>query len=206
MNQITTHVNTGKQLPMVEQTILVIMRVMMTDYGSQYKAICKDKASATAYKNRLLKKLDGFHPDDIADGYDDCTEESPKFMPTIPDLYLHIEKLDKKRKQLERHRRESEALLKLPAPKHSIDVLKVFEEAKNAVKDQQNDHESHIKRLKESMTKHKAVLSLNGKDITRKISDAEHQCNYSGCYKAGAISTGTNGGDSFYCKDHFRLA
>lgn len=178
---------------------------MMNDYSVQYKKICSDQKTAEAYNQRLVKKLGGFNRQDILDGYDIATEESPKFLPTIPDLFAHVKTLDDKRKQAEKNKIEADNLSKLPAPKHEVNVSDMLKKAKSAVKSRSEDKEARLRRLDELKRNHDALLELHSRDITTKTADSDHLCNYSGCRKAGALSHGLKGGDNFYCIEHFRM-
>lgn len=200
MNQSSIQMNTGKQLPMAEKAVLTIMRVMMTDYGSQYKAICKDKQSATTYKNRLIKKLGNFELQDIFDGYENATEESPKFMPAIPDLFAHVKALDNKRKRIDTQKIEAERMSALPPPTHNVDPIKLLNQAKTDHKP--TDEECRLERLAAGRQNHQSVLALHGANITKRYTGKEHGCAMGGCFKAGSISSGAG----YVCAEHYRLA
>lgn len=187
------------------KAIMVVMHMMFNDYQSQYKKICADEKAATAYRDRLFKKIGEFHYSDILEGYDMAIEDSPKFLPTIPDLFAHIKTLGKKRSQAVRNQKENEKLSALPAPTHNVDATKVLSEAKEKAKNNPSDDGSRLARLAELKQNHDAVLSLHGRNITKIALTGMQSCRYDGCHKAGSISGQSGEGVNYYCAEHFRM-
>ena len=185
--------------------ILSIMRVMLADYPSQYKKSYPSERAAISFKGRLVKKLLRFHRDDIEEGYENCIEESPKFMPTIPDLFDHVKTLDAVRTKNKFNKIEADKLSRLPQPVHNVDVKKILSEAKAEINPKQTEEE-RLKALSEKLRNHNAVLNIHGRNVTKVNAPYEKMCGYSGCNKAGSVSSGTRGEDNFYCVTHFRMA
>lgn len=165
MNQNLTQMNTGRQLQKGEKAILMLMRVMMTDYTSQYKNICTDKNAATAYKNRLLNKLEGFEDIDILDGYEICTEESPKFMPTIPDLFSHVSVAKKDRVLKENKKKHSDYMNTLELKPKTCDPMAELKKAKLSKVNESKTPEERKNRLAELMKEHSQILALSANSI-----------------------------------------
>lgn len=200
MNQNVEVQNTGKSLPEIDKVILTIMRVMMADYGKQYKNVCTDQQSALAFKNRLLNKLNEFNISDIYDGYENATEDSPKFMPSIPDIFAHVKILDAKRNKKYTQEIELQRVSALPAPTHSVNAVKLLHDSK--LNDKPTDEESRLERLAAARQHHKEVLKIHGRNITKKFSDNSHACAFSGCFKAGSISSIAG----YVCAEHYQIS
>lgn len=202
MSQNLTQTNIGRKLQQGEKAVLMLMRVMMTDYNSQYKNICTDKKAATAYKNRLLKKLDGFSDEDILDGYELCTEESPKFMPTIPDLFSHVCAAKKDRVSKEKKDKHASYLKKLELKPKTCDPMLELKKTKIKKGEDKKTTEERKDHLAKLMRNHSQVLAIGANNIKKNYS--RHQCANNFCKSSGNLSSSTNGSETWYCPEHFR--
>jgi len=184
-----------------KSVVVSLMNAMLADYPSQYRKNYPSKESAGVFKQRLISKLSRFKNEDIIDGYEYCIDVNPRFMPAIPELIGAVTNLDKKRrKESEAIEIENKAGL-LPSPTHLVDPLKLLAGAKNNKHDD-NSEEARLIRLAEKKKAHEALIIIS-KGITQPRHNTGHGCHFSGCDKSGGISSGLQGGGSFYCADHY---
>lgn len=172
-----------------------ITQAMKADFGQQYAKQFKTDDDMRMYKRRLYTKLKGHEIGDIADGYEMYVDGVNKFTPTIPDLIAIVEQARKNRLHAEANKAEVARISALPAPTITCDPMALLAEAKKAP----------TGNMAEKMAAHKALLTMHSKHIRNPVFHG-HGCAVSHCRNLGSMTTSTKGGETWYCRDHYRNA
>ena len=183
--------------------IVSLMRAMLADYPTQYRKSYPDEKTASMLKSRLEAKMAVFHPSDVIDGYEQCIDENPRFMPTIPDLIGHIKNLTKTREEKTKGNIEAERIAALPAPTIDCNPLDMLKKAQSAIDTSSPDGMEEWKKRMHGLKLHNNKLTAS----MEKRYAAPHQlCNVNGCSKAGALTSSVRGSESWYCSTHFAMS
>jgi hypothetical protein len=186
--------------------IVSLINAMKLDFGHKFKSQFGDSDALRMYKRRLYAKLRDSNLEDIVNGYERFSDARNEWPPTIPEMVDFVEQARKARAQLESNRDEVERLAALPAPIIQCNPLEMLAKAKSAAQPAgKKDHDAWMERKAAALQNHNAVLTLHSHKIRKNYGRPEHQCNFPGCYKTGALSSATGGGGNFYCADHFRM-
>lgn len=146
------------------------------------------------------------NPDILVDAYESLIEKNPSFMPNGNELITEVKAVIKERARQAEQQAEVSRLAALPAPTIECNPLLMLSKAKSAAKtNSKEDHAAWMKRKEEAMKNNNAVINLQGHKIRRRYAQPEHSCKVDGCHKPGSISSGTSGGDNFYCSEHFGM-
>jgi hypothetical protein len=186
-------------------TIITIISVMKADFAASFNKIYKTEEEQQEFKRRLYKlaRKENIYPIELIDAYETLITKNHKFLPSIVEIMAQAKEINKENQKNERNRIEAEELARLPAPTHSVNPLKLLATAKSAV--EADNHSDWLEKKALALKNHDAVIAIakaQGK-IRRGNHEVKHYCKFPGCGSLGAISSGTRGGENFYCKDHW---
>lgn len=190
------------------KTIVGMINAMEADYGQTFIKQFRDAEVLKNYKRRLYQKLFKFPVEAIIEGYELCTERNRKFCPTVPEIEEGVKEALKLRLKDDENRAEAERVAALTPPKIvEVNALEMLAKAKATSKtDSKEDKAAWLARKAEALRNNETVLVLHGQNIKRRYAQSVHFCIVNGCQNAGSLTTGTKGGDNWYCAKHFKMA
>jgi hypothetical protein len=189
-------------------TIHNVIRVMRLDYALAFGKAFPQDEDVLNFRRRLYIRIKAMHtnPNVLVDAYEALIEKNPSFMPNGNELIEEVKAVIKARLRHAEQQAEVARLAALPAPTIECNPLLMLSKAKAAAKaNSKEDHAAWMKRKEEAMNNHNAVISLHSSNIRKKYAQQWHSCKVDGCRKPGSISSGTSGGDNFYCHEHFLM-
>jgi hypothetical protein len=178
-----------------------------TDFSGAFAVKFPTEADLKNYKNRIYTLLKKDHTEytipALVDSYENYIMTGAKYLPNPPDIYAMTKEQEKKLRKEASKIKEAEELARLPSTTHSVNPLKMLSTAKTAV--EANDHTDWLERKALALKNHEAVIAIaKAKGTVRKGQhEQQHYCKFPGCSRLGAISSGTKGGDNFYCSEHW---
>ena len=175
---------------------------MLADFPVQYRKSYPDKKTAKVFKERLENKLGNFEPEDIIFGYENCVEETPKYLPAIPDLISHIKEIAKARVKRLEGNAEAERIATLPKPTIQCNPMDMLKKANEAAKGgDKSDLEVWLK--KKEVARLENIKTVGA--VSKKYASHIHLCGVNGCNRSGSLASSTAGGENWYCSNHFRM-
>ena len=135
-----------------------------------------------------------------------ASKQSPKFCPTAPEIEAAAKLEARTIEQRIKNEAESSRVSALPAPNITCNRVEMLKQAKVAGASLNETPEARQLRKDDILRAHGALLTLHSHNIKRIPVGAEHGCLRMGCFKPGAISSGTTGKGNYYCAEHHRMA
>ncbi len=109
--------------------IVSLINAMRTDYGARFTKQFSDNEILRDFKRRLYKKLCKFDPRAIVEGYENLTENAPKFCPTVPEIVRHVREANIILKRAEREKNKAR-LISQQKTTYNCDPIKLLAEAR----------------------------------------------------------------------------
>ena len=189
----------------IKMQIVGLMYALKFDFSERFMKQFKNADDVQMYKQKMYSELDGVRINAIYGGYRAfCEENSKKEYIDIGQhkIVAYIKDFNEKLRREEESAKETERISALPPPTVTIEpeqITQMFADAKNKSANLgQADRDAMIQN-------HYAILILKSHLIRRPKFNEEHNCEYSGCRKLGALARSTTGGGNFYCLEHYKL-
>ena len=180
-------------------TVNRLVAVMKIDFPAGFNKSFSNGDSETFLKRRLYKSFLNIKPACVFDGYQECINRNPSFLPTTPELLSEVKKQSKISLKKIEEDLEAQKLAALPPPTITCNPLNLLAKAKAGTKSKTMSTAERLK-LKEEL---RLKLNATVGHIGRQYADGTHLCAVPGCKKAGSMSDSVSGSNSWYCARHF---
>lgn len=194
--------------------------MLSSDYGEKFTRQFRASGDGVKpltpdrWQYRLLSLLVGMEDmPDIAPAAVDAIAKRCGDCPTLVEIVAECRAIRVARRNAAERRREAEHYANLLPPARATDAGEIAGMIKQAIDTEnpgrnctQEEHNAWIKRKAESELRLNVLISagISAGRIRRGFWDGQPECAVSHCRNAGALSLSTQGGDEYYCREHFR--